>query len=90
VAFGVIRGIKEGGREIPDDVSVIGFDDISLAHMFLPPLTTIRQHISRNGETASRILIEQIRGKSRRGNKGSHTLIPMELVERQTVRRLNG
>jgi len=90
VAFGVIRGIKESGKEVPDHISVIGFDDISLSHMFLPPLTTVRQQISLKGETAARILIEQIQGKHRSDFDGANLLIPLELSIRQTVRRLNG
>lgn len=90
VAFGVIRGIKEAGKEVPDDISVIGFDDISLAHMFLPPLTTIKQKISYKGEIAARMLIEQIRIKQGKETNPMNSVIPLELVERKTVRKLNG
>ncbi|MBD2843745.1 LacI family DNA-binding transcriptional regulator [Paenibacillus sp. IB182496] len=91
VAFGLIRGIHEAGKRVPDDLSVIGFDDISMAHMFLPPLTTVKQQISYKGETAARLLMEQIVGeRPRRGAEVPRILIPLELVERDTVRLLNG
>jgi DNA-binding LacI/PurR family transcriptional regulator len=90
VAFGVIRGVKEAGKEVPEHLSVIGFDDISMSHMFIPPLTTVRQQISLKGETAARILIEQIQGKKPLDAVGEHLLIPLELSIRHTVRRLNG
>jgi DNA-binding LacI/PurR family transcriptional regulator len=89
VAFGVIRGVKETGREVPDDLSVIGFDDISMAHMFLPPLTTIKQQIFLKGETAARMLIDQIVAKQGSKSENPRTVIPLEVVERDTVRKLN-
>lgn len=88
VAFGIIRGAKEMGKEVPSDLSVIGFDDISLAHMFLPSLTTIRQSISLKGETAARLLLRQIAdGRGSLGG-GEPTYIPLEVVERDTVAKL--
>ncbi|MFD0670720.1 LacI family DNA-binding transcriptional regulator [Cohnella sp. GCM10027633] len=89
VAFGVIRGVKEAGKDVPEHISVVGFDDISMASMFFPPLTTINQQISRKGETAALMLIDQIR--SRQGVESNYveTVIPMEVVERATVRNLN-
>lgn len=90
VAFGVIRGIKESGKEVPDDISVIGFDDISVSHMFLPSLTTVRQQISLKGEMAARLLMDQITGKNFAASERRRTLDGLEIVERQTVRRLNG
>lgn len=86
VAFGVIRGIKEAGKDVPADVSVIGFDDISMAHMFLPPLTTVNQQIYRKGETAAKLLLDQIGAKRGSAANGEKTLIPLEIVERETVR----
>lgn len=89
IAFGVIRGLKEAGKDVPDDISVIGFDDISFSSMFSPPLTTVKQQIALKGETAARMLIEQIQGK-RKDREGVNILIPLELSIRHTVRRLNG
>jgi LacI family transcriptional regulator len=45
LALGVLRGVRAAGRTVPDEVSVVGFDDIELASFAEPPLTTIRQDI---------------------------------------------
>lgn len=89
MAFGAIRGIKEAGKQVPDDVSVVGFDDISMASMFFPPLTTINQRISRRGEVAAQRLIDQMKA-GQAGADADPTYISLEVVERQTVRKLNG
>lgn len=86
VAFGVIRGLYEKGKQVPHDVSIIGFDDISMSSMFLPSLTTVRQHITRKGEVAARILIDEIRGSQ---SIKHHHSIDLEIVERSTVMKLN-
>jgi len=89
MAFGVIRGLQEAGKKVPRDVSVIGFDDISFAGVFLPPLTTVNQQIKRKGEMAARLLLDQIQGK--RDNRDMQRIFTeLSVVERQTVRRLNG
>lgn len=91
MAFGLIRGIMEAGKRVPEDISVVGFDDISMAEKFIPPLTTVKQNISRKGEIAADLLIRQINGGNRRASREeADPNIELELIERQTVRRLNG
>ncbi|OGX61584.1 MAG: hypothetical protein A2189_03240 [Paenibacillus sp. RIFOXYA1_FULL_44_5] len=85
VAFGVIAGLAEMGLKVPDDISVIGFDDISLAKMFVPRLTTIKQDITARGMIAAQSLLDAIEGKQ----EDSETLMmPIELVVRDTVRKI--
>ncbi len=60
MAVGAIRALREAGRRVPDDISVIGFDDIPLASYFDPPLTTLRQPMEESGRQAVRLLIEAI------------------------------
>jgi DNA-binding LacI/PurR family transcriptional regulator len=60
MAFGVIRALSELGRRIPEDVSVVGIDDIDLAAYANPPLTTIRQSFEDTGRRAVLHLIAQI------------------------------
>jgi LacI family repressor for deo operon, udp, cdd, tsx, nupC, and nupG len=62
MAIGAIRGIKASGRRIPEDVSVIGFDDIRFARYTDPPLTTISQPKNELGREAMSMLIEILRG----------------------------
>jgi DNA-binding LacI/PurR family transcriptional regulator len=60
IAMGVIRGLAEGGRTVPDDVSVAGFDDHPLARLWTPPLTTVRQDFTALGQEAFALLARQI------------------------------
>jgi DNA-binding LacI/PurR family transcriptional regulator len=52
MAFGVVRALTEMGRRVPDDVSVVGMDDIALARYATPPLTTVRQPFAEMGRIA--------------------------------------
>lgn len=60
MAFGVIRALSELGRRIPEDVSVVGIDDIDLAAYSNPPLTTVRQAFEDTGRRAVLRLVAQI------------------------------
>lgn len=60
MAFGVIRALTELGRRIPEDVSVVGMDDIDLAAFSNPPLTTVRQSFEETGRRAVHRLVAQI------------------------------
>src|SRR5690606_14385040 len=63
MALGVLRALAESGRRVPDDVAVVGFDDIADAAQFLPPLTTVRQDFDVLGEQAVRSLVALIDGE---------------------------
>lgn len=78
VALGAIAAARARGRRIPDDLSVVGFDDIPLAAHFDPPLTTIRVPAHDLGLSAGRALIERIAGRP----VAERTLLPIELVVR--------
>jgi DNA-binding LacI/PurR family transcriptional regulator len=58
MALGVILALKQAGRRVPDDVSVVGFDDIPEAAFFDPPLTTIRQDFEELGQRSMRLLLQ--------------------------------
>jgi LacI family transcriptional regulator len=79
VAIGAIDAIKQKGLAIPDDVSVVGFDDISLAAEVSPPLTTVRVPKELMGKLAAEILFQDRQGKSCVPRK---ILLPTELVQR--------
>jgi DNA-binding LacI/PurR family transcriptional regulator len=59
-AFGAMAALREAGCRVPEDVSVIGFDDIEFASISYPPLTTIRQPLREMGATAAEVLIRKI------------------------------
>lgn len=60
-AIGAIRSFRDHGLRVPEDISVVGFDDIQAAAFHTPSLTTIRQPLNSMGNTAARILLERIR-----------------------------
>jgi LacI family transcriptional regulator, galactose operon repressor len=60
MAIGAMRAVQAAGLRVPEDVSVVGFDDIQIAELVHPPLTTIRQDKVGVGLAAARALIEQI------------------------------
>jgi DNA-binding LacI/PurR family transcriptional regulator len=63
VALGAIGALREAGLHVPDDVSVVGFDDIPLAAYFDPPLTTVRLPANELGLAAGTALIDLISGR---------------------------
>jgi DNA-binding LacI/PurR family transcriptional regulator len=62
-AIGAIRALLEHGLRVPQDVSVMGFDDIPGAAFHTPSLTTVRQPLERMGEVAAQTLLDRIEGK---------------------------
>jgi DNA-binding LacI/PurR family transcriptional regulator len=59
-AIGSIRGFQDAGLRVPEDISVVGFDDIRIAVHNNPPLTTVRQPLEKMGEIAARTLLKRI------------------------------
>lgn len=82
-AMGAIRALRESGRHVPDDVSVVGFDDIQSAAFQNPSLTTVRQPLREMGRAAAEILLKRI---NRPGSElhDKHT-VEAELVIRETT-----
>jgi DNA-binding LacI/PurR family transcriptional regulator len=63
-AIGAIRALMNHGLRVPEDISVVGFDDIQGAAFHNPSLTTIRQPLNQMGAVAARILLQRIRGQA--------------------------
>lgn len=80
-AFGVMDAVRDLGLRIPDDISVVGFDDIPDAQMTNPPLTTVRQPMREMGRQATRMLLESITEPDRPSERIE---LPTELVVRGT------
>lgn len=86
LAIGAIDAIKDAGLRVPEDISVIGFDNIEIAKYVTPKLITIRQNCQEIGKAAVDILIEQINKKEKlKINK----VIPVELIERESCRKID-
>lgn len=81
-AIGAINAFRDAGKRVPEDISVIGFDDIRAATIIQPALTTIRQPLARMGMLAAAELLERIESAS--GDTRS-ILIKPELVIRQST-----
>ena len=64
MATGVLRAAHQMGFDVPDALSVAGFDDIPLAEQIYPALTTVRQPTRNMAEKAAEILMEQVRSQS--------------------------
>ena len=62
MAAGALHALRRSGRRVPDDVAVIGFDDLPLAQHTQPPLTTIRQPLERVGAAAAQRLLAELDG----------------------------
>jgi LacI family transcriptional regulator len=82
IAFGAIKAMREQGINIPQDVSIIGFDDMPFCEMIDPPLTTLRVYKQRMGRIAVKRLIEKIEHNP---EEVIQVEVNTELVERKSV-----
>ena len=88
-AFGAIRALTRSGLRVPEECSVIGFDDVAAAALYTPPLTTIRQPMENMGAAAAGIVVEGINSTlEKRALTGVHRKITPELVARESTRPL--
>jgi DNA-binding LacI/PurR family transcriptional regulator len=81
MAIGAMEAIREQGRRVPDDIAVVGFDDITLASYCSPPLTTIRQNLVKSGDMLVRNLMQYLQD-----GIITRTILPVELVIRKSTR----
>ena len=86
-AIGAIRALQEQGLRVPQDVSVMGFDDIPGAAFHTPSLTTVRQPLSRMGEVAAQSLLERIEDNR---EYPAEIAIEPELVVRESTAKAPG
>jgi DNA-binding LacI/PurR family transcriptional regulator len=63
-AIGAMRAFQEAGLRVPEDISVVGFDDVSFASFSIPPLTTVRQPLEKMGRIAAQTLLDRIEERS--------------------------
>jgi DNA-binding LacI/PurR family transcriptional regulator len=78
LALGVLRALSERGRRVPDDVSIVGFDDVPEAAYFIPPLTTVRQDFDAVARASLDLLLAQI--ESGEPTAQRHTIAPTLVV----------
>ncbi len=86
VAFGLLRGFQRSGLRVPEDISVIGFDDSPYSVMTSPPLTTVCVQSTQMGHMAAMLLLDDIRGTC---NRPMCLSLEPYIVERNTVQSLH-
>jgi LacI family transcriptional regulator len=87
VAISVYKVLTKKGYRIPEDIQLIGFDNINLSRLFTPEITTIEQPITRMGQEAVKVLIAYIEGREfKRQNVFPVTLIPRETTIKKRIK----
>ena len=82
IALGVLLALRESGLRCPQDVSLIGFDDLDIAEMTNPQLSSVYQPGYQLGTTAARLLLERVAGST---SPAKHLVLETELKIRQSV-----
>ncbi|MBD5394842.1 MAG: LacI family transcriptional regulator [Lachnospiraceae bacterium] len=82
LAAGIMVHLRSNGKAVPDDISVIGFDDIAISRLITPPLTTIHQDINLKGSLAVDMMLQKLEGIA---PQQSQIILPTQLVERNSV-----
>lgn len=84
IAMGACRALKEAGKNVPEDYSVVGFDGLDMGAYYIPTITTIRQPVVAMAEAAAEILFDAI------GKNGPivHRIFEGELLVRESSRNL--
>ena len=84
MAIGAIRALRDAGKLVPEDISVIGFDGLNLGEYTVPKLSTICQPIEELAERSIRMLMENIEF-----NQGPrYEIIPVELIQKESTREI--
>lgn len=84
-AMGLIKGLNEMGIKVPEDISVVGYDDIFYTEFMIPSLTTIRQDIYKKGKIAAGLLLAQINEEP---SPEKNILLPVELKVRESTAKI--
>jgi LacI family transcriptional regulator len=87
MASGIIVGLSDRGVRVPEDVSVVGFDDIDISKLIRPQLTTIHQDAEQKGKIAAKMILDCLKERPIEQKK---IVLPVSLIERDSVRNING
>jgi DNA-binding LacI/PurR family transcriptional regulator len=85
LGIGLMQGLRLSGKQVPEDISIVGYDNLPDCRFTTPQLTTIDQHIVEKAELAAESLLKMLRGDH---SASENTLLPVELIERQSVKRI--
>ena len=81
MAMGLVKGLRRLGRHVPEDLSIVGFDDLDLARMSDPSLTTVHQDIAEKGRCAVQMILDAADGNADK----QECILPIRLIERESV-----
>ncbi|WP_310604933.1 LacI family DNA-binding transcriptional regulator [Anaerosporobacter sp.] len=85
MAAGIITGLRNNGIRVPEDISIMGFDDLYISQIITPTLTTIHQDMQLKGNVAVDFMVQKLEGKTL---SQTEIVLPIHLVERNSVRTL--
>ncbi|MGM0523116.1 MAG: LacI family DNA-binding transcriptional regulator [Bacillota bacterium] len=85
MAFGAMKAIREAGLRVPEDISIIGYDNVEWSDYIKPRLTTVKQDVDKIGADAARILMNSINGKNASYIK---EVVPVSLIKRDSCSEL--
>src|SRR5262249_52325674 len=83
MAMGTLSAARAAGLRVPDDLAIVGFDNIPSAALVNPPLTTVSLHEQQIGRRAAALLIERLEGAA--PNHGRCEEVPFELIVRESA-----
>lgn len=86
IAFGILKAMREANKRVPNDLSIVGFDNLRDCEFSDPPLTTVAQHVFERGCRAVEVLVNAIEKKN---SKRVQEILPVELRLRDSVRSLH-
>ena len=84
MAVGAIRGLRDAGKRVPEDISVVGFDGVELGEFFIPRLASISQNVTELADRSFRMLLDNIESES----TALYEIVPVTLLDRESARRI--
>ncbi len=89
LAISLVTGLRSAGKKVPEDVSIIGFDNLEIDHLIYPPLTSVDNDPKLYAKETVNVLLNLIDSKDRNINKNySPIVLPTRIVERESVREI--
>ena len=85
MAVGAIRGLRDEGKCVPEDISVVGFDGVELGEFFVPRLASISQNVTELADRSFRMLLDNIENRI----SPQYETLPVSLLDRESARKIN-
>jgi len=85
MAIGAIKALNDKGIVVPNEVSIVGFDNSYISPYVIPPLTTIKQRREEMGKVAAELLLDRISSQNKKERTPRQIIIPVELVKRESA-----